>query len=436
MLINLFLKNKLDYKDVEIYTNYNLTIVSIISFLSTYIDSYYNLTCFILKCYFLLETLFLPKEKMSMIIHHISGFLAIHYLSVYNIDVDNDEYKLIPRVLFITETSSIFLGIMSIIKYHEYMFGIKDIINTFLYGAFLISFIKYRIFDFHYYLTYSTLFDISIENREIWSFQKFYAYSTTFSLYGLNIYWLFIIIKVIFKKLQNYFSYESCEYLLQYSYFACLCGTILSYGFYATSYEKEYNGWLFLIDVVSNLYLSITSYKFHNYLYLQDLDTLDLLNNNYLYVLICDILAIHIRILVQVYVNLQNRNLFENYGYVFYYEIGNMAIIFSVIGTIIIYNKINKNKLMYNDKNNITNRILDLLFGFNPFFCILLSTINTNFTNKVNTSICLYILFLIVNIKPFYKINHLFVHIGGIFMNYLLVMNNLNNTCENLLTVI
>lgn len=431
MLINLFLKNKLDYKDVEIYTNYNLTIVSMITCLTIYFDSHYNLTSFILKYYLLLETLFLPKEKISMIIHHIAGFLAIHYLSVYNMDVDNDEYKFIPRVLFITEASSIFLGIMSIIKDHNYSFILKDVVNTFLYSAFLISFIKYRIVDFHYYLIEPKLFDTSIENREIWSFQKFYAYSTMFTIYGLNLYWFCIIVKMISKKLRHYFSYELCEYLLQYSYFACVGSTIWSYSIYATSYEKEHNGWLFLIDVISNLHLSITSYKFHKYLYSQDLNTLNLFNNDYLYILLKDILAIHLRSLTQVYVNLQNRNLFEYYGYVFYYEMINMVIVLSIISSIIFYNKINGRQILYNDKNHVVNKTLDMLFGCNPFFCILLSTINTSFTNSVNTYTCLYILFLIVAIKPFYEMNHLVVHIAMTMMNYLLVMNNLNTTCES-----
>ena len=431
MLINLFLKNKLDYKDIEIYTNYNLTIISIITCSAIYFDTQYNLTSFILKYYLLLETLFLPKEKISMIIHHIVGFLAINYMSVYNVDIDADEYKFIPRVLFITEASSIFIGIMNIIKYHEYSFMLKDVVNTFLYSAFLISFIKYRIVDFHYYLIEPKLFDTSIENREIWSFQKFYAYSTMFTIYGLNLYWLCIIVKIISKKLRHYFSYKLCEYILQYSYIACVGSTIWSYSIYATSYEKEHNGWLFLIDVISNLHLSITSYKFHKYLYSQDLNTLSLLNNDYLNVLSNDMLAIHLRSLTQLYVNLQNRNLFEYYGYVFNYEIISMIIVFSIISSIIFYNKINGRQLLYNDKSHVVNKTLDMLFGCNPFFCVLLSTINTSFTNSVNTYTCLYILFLIVAIKPFYEMNHFVVHIAMIMMNYLLVTNNLNTTCES-----
>ena len=86
---------------------------------------------------------------------------------------------------------------------------------------------------------------------------------------------------------------------------------------------------------------------------------------------------------------------------------------------------VNKIKFPINDIN-ITSNYLDLLLGSNAFICILLSSFGAYGTeHAVNNIICLYLLFLITIIKPFYKMNHLMIHIIMIVQNYCLVVNNL-----------
>ena len=70
---------------------------------------------------------------------------------------------------------------------------------------------------------------------------------------------------------------------------------------------------------------------------------------------------------------------------------------------------------------------MDIWFGLNPFIGIVLSVTGVygQTYNTHNTLICLYLISLVTWVQPFYKINHLAIHILFIFMNYNMAMNNL-----------
>ena len=226
---------------------------------------------------------------------------------------------------------------------------------------------------------------------------------TKYGFIYLNLYWLSLIIKSLYKSLKLNFTLIFSENILQYSYFLCLLSTLFSYGFIATENQKAYYSDYIAMDVSMNLLLSMSSYKFHEYIYKNLLieSNMDRAKEDYKNVLTQDILVIQIRAIVQFYIHLKMHNIFENYETLFYFQF--IHSLFVPIVVYFVYEYLIYYKIEYpiNEVNNIT-RILDILIGSNSFLCILysiLGVLNTN--NAVNLLLVLYISVLIMIIKPF-----------------------------------
>ena len=152
MIINLLIQNdnyKLDYKTIEKYTNSILFIVSLITTLNLYFDYNYSLNIIILKYYLLVEILFLPFNKKDFIFHHIITVGIISYIQYYDINMITNFYA--TKQLLLTEVSSIFLSINSLIKSYNIsnIFGIRQLLQQICMIFFILTFIKYRIYDYY-----------------------------------------------------------------------------------------------------------------------------------------------------------------------------------------------------------------------------------------------------------------------------------------------
>ena len=428
MIINLLIQNdnyKLDYKTIEKYTNSILFIVSLITTLNLYFDYNYSLNIIILKYYLLVEILFLPFNKKDFIFHHIITVGIISYIQYYDINMITNFYA--TKQLLLTEVSSIFLSINSLIKSYNIsnIFGIRQLLQQICMIFFILTFIKYRIYDYYNNVINNVYFFDSVKTNDS-NFQYIYKYSVIYSLFSINLYWLVLIIKKLYISIFN-FSILHAEYILQYSYFGCLLSTCTTYALVATPFQKQYYSNYISLDVASNFLLSLTSYEFHKHIYNNLLvnENMNRATIDYKNYLLQDIIILQGRALTQIYCHIHMHNIFETYKYIFYFQTFYSIMLCFTVDAVYYNMIVNKIKFPINDIN-ITSNYLDLLLGSNAFICILLSSFGVYGTeHAVNNIICLYLLFLITIIKPFYKMNHLMVHIIIMGQNYCLVVNNL-----------
>ena len=196
----------------------------------------------------------------------------------------------------------------------------------------------------------------------------------------------------------------------------------------ATSHQKyNYNAPI-LIDVISNGWLSITSYKFHNYIQnqLTNNEDFNMAEPQFKYHLLNDITSISMRACSQVYCYLMMHDKFQYNEMLLVCQMTSIIVTLGIIDCIFNYAIENNIELMYSDRTSNLNKVLDLLFGINPFIGICLSTIDSNYSNRTFIYLLLSYVVMITFIKPFQKSNHLAIHFVFIFMNHGLVLNNVN----------
>ena len=159
MLINYFIKNKIEFKEIENYSNLGLLLFSIVIVANDVFNYDYNFCINMLPLYVLCDLLFTPFNKLDMILHHLLCISFWYYVVLYNVDLYTNYFS--TKMMFRTEISSIFLPLSSLINSTNiipHVFGMKNFIITIVYCLFLITFFKYRIFDFYNYVINFPLF--------------------------------------------------------------------------------------------------------------------------------------------------------------------------------------------------------------------------------------------------------------------------------------
>ena len=199
MLINLFLKKPLQYKQIEKY-QYG-ALFGIASY-SLYSIAYVNDFRFInnLMFWFLTsETFFLPYNRIDSFIHHLLGVIFIYYPTIYSIPLSQIQPHYITFLK--VETSSIFLSTSYFLK--EKMKKSDNKLLPYLSTAsnllLMTTFFKFRIYDFitKIFLNENFYKDMIVENTT----SNVYVYATTSSFFLLNAYWFSKILHIAFKTL-------------------------------------------------------------------------------------------------------------------------------------------------------------------------------------------------------------------------------------------
>ena len=413
------------YKDFEKYTHLALFGISAITIINVNYDYNYSANLNLIKYYLLGELFILPSKKKDIFAHHLITIGLCSYLQYYNIDMTTNFYS--TKQLLMTEVSSLFLSIVSYIKSANMQSNIAKKIEGISMVLFILSFGKYRIYDYYNNIITNDYFYETVTTNDSHC-QYFWKYSVTYGLFLLNIYWFAIITKVMWKRIDFYFSYKLSEYFLQYSYFICTLTTIFTYMLNSTDSQKNSMGEYYLMDVISNGFLAITSYKFHNYLYKQfeQRENFVISTNEYLQFMGVDIIAIHLRAITQVYVHLKIHNLDNT---LFSLQIAHiLSCIWTVSYIVYSFNELQKRgeTILYTNRS-AKYKTMDIWFGLNPFIGIIFSVTGVygETYNTHNTLICLYLISLVTWLQPFYSMNHLAIHILFIFLNFNMAMNNI-----------
>lgn len=144
----------------------------------------------------------LPFYKYDMIIHHIVSLFLLECINFLNVNLKINYYS--TKQLLLTETSTIFLSIIPLLKLiknknNKKWVSIGEQVSMIL---FVYSFIKTRLYDFYFNILTNDYFIESINPNNIAN-QRYIVNILTYSLFGLNMYWLTLIIKKVYKMTEK-----------------------------------------------------------------------------------------------------------------------------------------------------------------------------------------------------------------------------------------
>ena len=431
MFINYFLKEKLDpdktlrYQNVAamfigLYTLY--TIVNPVSY------GYYDVsTNIIITAFAIIDSFFLVKK--DLLLHHICILMFVFYRNYFHV---RDYYgTLMITELIKTELSTIFIVL-------DYWIPKKyKLLKTVNGITFIVSFFKFRLYDTFYsigtnqdlYTNMNRIIDGSILGYTV-------CYGAFFILYALNLYWFVIIMKKYYKTLFiKYDSYVSAEYILQHTYDVCLLICLYVYIYENPSnYQKGYSKYC-VYDIIGISILTCFSFVYHASNYYSLVNEGEEFNcvkfPNVLYY-IWDNFAIRLRVFLTILTNTSIRYaLGHPHTTLITYSVGAANLLSSsFIAGILLY--LNRSQVNYpfNLNNPIAEKYSKLLgaIGAAPIImCTVLMSIGVNDVSLiVHNYMVLYLLMLVYIIKPFYKFNHVLVHLLLMYETWVLCKMNVS----------
>lgn len=412
--------------------NENLMIRNIQNFNSLFVSLF---TGFGLLVYYLTSSYYFFPFILKLILFHCSFDLLLtssidiflHHLITVSLSTFFF-YKPLPlellhwetSIVCLTEISSIFLVGREWIPIQSKYYALN---NNLFFGSFyyirLYLLPKYLLLEQsyqHYLITNLT------------SFEKFWYFTTMYSFMSINIYWGFLILKSLVKKIRNLnsnmFSYRTSEFFLQYTYFLS--------PFIAISVYQPFGDYHWF-DLFGQYLLSINSYNYHKSLYEainnipfevtdydQQVASIDVISPSIRKYYINDIIAIRIRTFLCITTRLLQKG-----------QLG--LIILSVLLTIKLitiyhfYDYVfdlldDKLEIYYGSNDTIFDHSIRLpilaSIGLSIFYSNSMVSANHNFLSLIIISVILWL-------KPFYELNHLFLHFALIYQSYALCLCNL-----------
>uniref|UniRef100_A0A6C0B173 TLC domain-containing protein n=1 Tax=viral metagenome TaxID=1070528 RepID=A0A6C0B173_9ZZZZ len=361
----------------------------------------------------IVDTFLTTSAELKM--HHVCTMGILFYNYYYQVD-EKDRFLILYSLLK-TEISSIFYVLKYWLPKNTSLYVVNDII-------FYISFFKFRIVDVYVEVIKSNyIFDV-IFNK--YSSSNFLLSSILFlsyyGLYVLNLYWFFIINKILYKhltKISNINTDTLCHYICSYMHFLNIPLSIYIYSYN----QKEY----YIFDMIGITGLSITSYLYHydiyNRLESREIEEYSVPDKDNMKLFFNDSLFIHIRSFLTVVTSYAATNdlLFACIISGMFHSI---FIYHSIINIFDLYKYDNYN---YNEKNKKQSQFLKL---HNVIMILPISVdvlfVYFNSSNDIGISFLLtnILIGLLMIVEPFYKLTHVAFHGLLIVQNYYLSLSH------------
>jgi len=409
-------KYKLDYfklenisvLDIQNICLFLISVSSLFSFLYYYLTS--SSTPFqILKQIISIHVftdLYVTKST-DVIIHHllVLGFTFYNYFC----NVSNVDSTILLYTLIKTELSSIFYILKYWLPEESFFYNINLLL-------FYTSFFKFRILDYYYEIIYNDFLKIlfakySPNNYLLISIML----TSTYGLYILNLYWFFIMNKMLYKKITKIVNINTdvmCHFLCSYIHWV---NVPLSYYIYMYNPNEKY-----IFDMIGITCLSISSFKYHydiyERLYDKQIENYELPNKDNIILFINDSLSIQLRsflVIVTSYYYSQHLLLalfISGMSHV-------VSIYHSIINILQLFIDYDNNKDTFLSFHNI---ILTIPIAGDVFLIILNSPIEIAIPLLL-VNIAIALLFVT---EPFYKLTHFAFHLGLIAQNKYICLSN------------
>ena len=197
---------------------------------------------------------FFINKSYDLKLHHVFVTIPAIYYFFYE---DKNISSIISYSLLKTEFSSLFYVLKNYLQKKSVAYNINNIL-------FYLAFFKFRIMDMYYELIHSNIIynhviDTSSLIRLIPSTGVFVAVN---GLYILNLYWFFIINKILYKGIAKVMKIDTdsvCHYMCSYIYWVNIPLSIYIYS----HNPREKN----ILDIIGVTALSISSYYYHHDIY-------------------------------------------------------------------------------------------------------------------------------------------------------------------------
>jgi len=343
---------------------------------------------------------FFLTDKPDILFHHIIT-LSMSYFFLSQFPVYYEIIQLPYAVIISTEISSFFLIL------NQYFKG-KSIWASINNACFLLFFFYTRIYLYLKYVVFNHEY-MSLISETVSVQNTMWHSSIVFSFLFINMHWSGIIIKTIYKKLRPpSLSYCLNEFLLQYTYFLSPVISFLTYGFNSNP--------IFLLDILGQCVLSVNSCLYHRAVYkklkLRPQDKVNVLDDDIRNAYIADIFSIQVRVFLVTLVNLSQLE----YGMVY----GGIVASFQLFFGYNFYDYIRDMKakqrtIVYNEDKVMIDYLLFLPIA--SVICIgIFHNNDRDATNHVILSS--FLLYNCIVIKPFYELNHFFLHLCLLYQSY------------------
>lgn len=399
--------------------------------------------------------------KNEMLLHHVCVIMMSSFMYTHN--VKNINVQLLT--LISTEVSTVFFTAMSILNDMEYVLINEELcVPTFVEEIlkrpriiverlFVSTFFVTRVCLYSKNLIFNKEFNaymITNYTNTLPSFIQFYG--ANYVLYFLNMYWFMIIVKKLFKNYKNMsmFHPKNVQRIIRYTYFFQNAIVLWSYSPFKYA--------IYYLDVFGNLFLSCSSYMFHNSIYEKLIENekkksdgeknednlsvipvssidVDRLDNDIIEHYIVDVCFIELRMVLSIFVNInplqilhENSNIFTSENTYFLYKMNLYVFTLSLMNCVLgLYNyckfiltlKINNVVFPYfHDKTNVVTT--SMLVGLTMASTLLVVLYNTtDFDLRNEMFVVSVILTLTMYTQPFYQVSYLVTHMFLIYQTKL-----------------
>lgn len=238
-----------------------------------------------------------------------------------------------------------------------------------------------------------------------------------YCLYILNIYWFFIINKVIYRSIAEFIGCDKdivCHKLCSYTLFT---NVIVALCIYSYNAEEKH-----IFDLVGNIVLSINSYIYHYDIYLRlyhnQIQDYSLPSKDNIILFINDCLSIHLRSFLVFFTNYYNSS--SVYSLVtLSVQLHLICIYFGFMNILQLFIDHDKNKDTFLKYHN--------LFTMTPIgLDILLIALNSPPEIAVPYSLVNIAILMLFVIEPFHKLTHFSLHALLIAHNYYMCLSNVS----------
>lgn len=405
------------YNHIVSFVTASASLVSLVAYQYFDYNTLLQPTTYVIFSYCFVDMFFCKKE---MVLHHLLTMSAISFTFLHNMSIYDSSH--IYLAMLSTELSSIF---------YIFNYWMSDLNGTFMkivksinFILFTATFTKLRVYDYYYFVanpeTYTILSKYTGENV----FNYLHAYSGVFGLFILNLYWFSIICKKIYKSvIVQYVPKLNTDYvaevILQYTFLVNMYAVITKYG----------SNDVFFYDVFGIAFLTICSFIFHktlakNY---RNNTVINYTSNEIIIPYIFDTLGIHIRSFFVVLTHYM-LDTPDKYGRIIFTAV--VHILTMLWFLIYLINLLVKGKTYVYDSdakepNYIKTLFYLLLMVPSGIDCLLIFYNTPSITAKMDLIIINCVVAIIVVVQPFYKLNHLLIHISIYLQTYALINCNM-----------